>query len=44
LSTPVELGLGAAGSGSNPFRGAMDDVRILDRALSNQEITALMGG
>ncbi|PFG38837.1 concanavalin A-like lectin/glucanase superfamily protein [Georgenia soli] len=36
------LGIGAEPGGNRKFRGGIDEVRLYDRALSPQEITALM--
>lgn len=41
VTTPFQIGHNAADSGSFPFNGAVDDVRVYDEALSVGEIGAL---
>lgn len=41
-SIPLALGNQPPGAGSRPYYGAMDDLRIFGRALSQSEITGLM--
>jgi len=43
-SKNLELGFGTDGGADYPFKGIMDDVIIYNRALSQQEITALYQG
>jgi len=41
---PVTIGWGLGGRGRNYFRGAMDDIRLYDRALTDAEIQAVIKG
>ncbi|HOY60181.1 MAG TPA: LamG domain-containing protein [Verrucomicrobiota bacterium] len=42
-SVPVPLRIGQIGAPENAFEGAIDDVRIYDRALSTREVQDLVG-
>ena len=37
----VDFGIGAEGDGTNPFHGALDEVKVYNRALTPSEIAAL---
>jgi len=43
-TVPVTIGWGLGGRGRNYFKGALDDIRLYDRALTRAEIQAVMKG
>lgn len=44
MNTPFQIGHNASNSGSFPFLGAVDEVRVYDEALSVADLEALAGG